>query len=93
MGNYKTKYGFKRERAPFIFTPDFAFIMGGRGSAKFNDFVKICCNAYNIVRKHSNVFINLFELVSFFFSKKVNVTELFYKPIDAFNRNSRAPIS
>jgi phosphatidylinositol kinase/protein kinase (PI-3 family) len=28
LGNYKKKFGFKRERAPFVFTPDFAYGKG-----------------------------------------------------------------
>jgi phosphatidylinositol-4,5-bisphosphate 3-kinase len=32
LGNFKKKFGFKRERAPFVLTPDHAFVMGGRGS-------------------------------------------------------------
>jgi phosphatidylinositol-4,5-bisphosphate 3-kinase len=32
LGNFKKKFGFKRERAPFVLTPDYAFVMGGRGS-------------------------------------------------------------
>lgn len=27
------------------------------------NFVELCCNAYNILRKNSNIFINLFSLV------------------------------
>jgi phosphatidylinositol kinase/protein kinase (PI-3 family) len=30
LGNYKKKFGIKRERAPFVFTPDFAYVMGGK---------------------------------------------------------------
>jgi phosphatidylinositol kinase/protein kinase (PI-3 family) len=32
LGNFKKKFGFKRERAPFVLTPDYAHVMGGRGS-------------------------------------------------------------
>jgi len=63
LGNYKKKFGFKRERAPFVFTPDFAFVMGGRDSSDFNLFIDLCCTAYNIVRKHASVFINLFAMM------------------------------
>ena len=27
MGNFKTKFGIKRERAPFFFTPDMQYVM------------------------------------------------------------------
>jgi hypothetical protein len=29
LGNYKSKFGVKREKAPFIFTPAFAHVLGG----------------------------------------------------------------
>jgi len=63
LGNYRKKFGFKRERAPFVFTPDFAYVMGGRDSKDFLKFVDICCKAYNVLRKHANVFINLFAMM------------------------------
>jgi phosphatidylinositol kinase/protein kinase (PI-3 family) len=39
LGNFKSKYGFKRERAPFVFTPQYAHVMGGAGSEQFEYFV------------------------------------------------------
>eukprot|EP01052_Picozoa_sp_SAG31_P004889 SAG31_NODE_208_length_20313_cov_6.143119_6_plen_100_part_00 len=32
LGNYKSKFGVKREKAPFIFTPAFAHVLGGYSS-------------------------------------------------------------
>jgi len=58
LGNYKKKFGFKRERAPFVFTPDFAYVMGGKDSKDFNRFVELFCKSYNILRRHANLFIN-----------------------------------
>lgn len=63
LGNYKKKFGVKRERAPFVFTPDFAYVMGGKDSQDFQKFLEICCNAYNILRKHASIFINLFAMM------------------------------
>jgi phosphatidylinositol-4,5-bisphosphate 3-kinase len=63
LGNFKTKFGIKRERAPFVLTPDFAYVMGGKGSPEFKEFVALCCKAYNVVRKHSNLFLNLFSMM------------------------------
>ena len=63
LGNFKTKFGFKRERAPFVLTPDMAYVMGGRESEGWIKFVNLCCVAYNMLRKHANVFINLFAMV------------------------------
>eukprot|EP00164_Ancoracysta_twista_P011145 GFYU01017067.1.p1 GENE.GFYU01017067.1~~GFYU01017067.1.p1 ORF type:complete len:263 (-),score=85.00 GFYU01017067.1:315-1064(-) len=67
LGNFKSKYGIRRERAPFVFTPDFAYVLGqgtsARDSQGFLQFVKTSCEAYNVVRKHSNLFIVLFTLM------------------------------
>eukprot|EP00697_Spironema_sp_BW2_P006825 gnl/Spiro4/20975_TR10223_c0_g1_i1.p1 gnl/Spiro4/20975_TR10223_c0_g1~~gnl/Spiro4/20975_TR10223_c0_g1_i1.p1 ORF type:complete len:585 (-),score=5.77 gnl/Spiro4/20975_TR10223_c0_g1_i1:8-1564(-) len=63
LGNFKKKFGIKRERAPFVFTPDFAYVMGGKDSQDFNKFVELCCSAYNILRKNANLFINLFAMM------------------------------
>merc|ERR1719240_2515056 len=45
LGNFKKKFGFKRERAPFVFTPDFAYALGDKGSEKFDKFVTVCSQA------------------------------------------------
>jgi len=53
-------------QAPFVLTPEFAHVMGGKGSPTFQKFCDLCCKAYNILRQHKNVFINLFAMVCFF---------------------------
>ena len=63
LGNYKEKFGFRRERAPFVFTPQYAAVLGGPKSEMYQRFVEVACNAYNILRKHSTMFINLFQMV------------------------------
>jgi len=63
LGNFKTKLGFKRERAPFVFTPDYATLLGGKDSPDFMAFIGLCCDAYNILRKSAAMFINLFALM------------------------------
>jgi phosphatidylinositol-4,5-bisphosphate 3-kinase len=63
LGNYKKKFGFKRERAPFVFTPQYANVLGGRKGKYFADFVELCGRAYNILRSQSDLFINLFQLM------------------------------
>ena len=30
LGNFKSKFGFRRERAPFVLTPDFAHVLGDK---------------------------------------------------------------
>ena len=63
LGNFKSKFGFKRERAPFVFTPDFAYALGDKGSVKFDKFVTVCSQAYNILRGNAHEFITLFSLM------------------------------
>jgi hypothetical protein len=63
LGNYKTKFGYKRERAPFVFTPDFAYVMGGKDAEPYKRFVATACRAYNIIRHHANLFISLFAMM------------------------------
>merc|ERR1711865_567714 len=53
----------KRERAPFVFTPAMAEVMGGKGSETFVRFENMCCDAFNILRTHGSLFLNLFILV------------------------------
>ena len=63
LGNFKSKFGIKRERAPFVFTPDFAYVLGDKGSDDFARFVDICGQAYNVLRANGHEFINLFQLM------------------------------
>ena len=63
LGNYKKKFGIKRERAPFVFTKQYANVLGGKKGKYYADFVDYCCRAYNILRTQSDLFINLFQLM------------------------------
>jgi phosphatidylinositol-4,5-bisphosphate 3-kinase len=63
LGNFKSKYGFKREKAPFVLTPQMAKAMGGRHSKGFALFTDYCCRAFNLIRKKSDHLISLFVLM------------------------------
>jgi hypothetical protein len=63
LGNFKTKFGFKRETAPFIFTPMYAYMMGGPNSPIYAHFVDIACEAFNVIRRQTNLLITLFMLM------------------------------
>ncbi|GAB1222713.1 hypothetical protein ENUP19_0121G0064 [Entamoeba nuttalli] len=63
LGNFKSKFGVKRERTPFKFTQHFANVLGGKGSPQFVKFEEICMNAFVIIRKHGPLFIYLFRLM------------------------------
>ena len=54
-----------RDRVPFVFTPDMAYVING-GEEKgenFQLFQDFCCSAYQELRKHSHLITNLLELV------------------------------
>eukprot|EP00004_Rigifila_ramosa_P017917 TRINITY_DN4410_c0_g1_i2.p1 TRINITY_DN4410_c0_g1~~TRINITY_DN4410_c0_g1_i2.p1 ORF type:complete len:1276 (-),score=331.80 TRINITY_DN4410_c0_g1_i2:61-3729(-) len=63
LGHFKSWKGIRRERAAFVLTPDFAFVMGGKDSAKFKWFTDLSCQSYNILRRHAHLFINLFMMM------------------------------
>src|SRR3989338_2855819 len=63
LGNYKKKFNIKRERAPFVFTRQYADVLGGRRSPVLKEFLQTCARAYNVLRKHAETFINLFQLM------------------------------
>lgn len=63
LGHFKSKYGVKRERTAFVFTKEMAAVMGGKNDKTFMEFVKLCCRAYNILRRHGHTLVNLFRLM------------------------------
>ena len=63
LGNFKSKFGVKRETSPFIFTPMYAYVLGGEKSPVYKHFVNVACTAYNIVRRSSHIIISLFALM------------------------------
>ena len=51
------------ERAPFVFTEEMAFVMGGKDGKYFKTFVEFCSSAYNLVRKNGFLLTNLFMIM------------------------------
>lgn len=66
LGNFKSKMGIKRERNPFVFSPEMAFVVSEDTSEKSFEYAKfegICCRAFNELRKQGNLIITLFTLM------------------------------
>ena len=62
LGNFKSKFGIKRERAPFLLTPDMAHVYSKKGMEE--DFRDFCKKAFNILRKNASRLMNLFIIMS-----------------------------
>eukprot|EP00040_Diaphanoeca_grandis_P031058 m.185002 g.185002 ORF g.185002 m.185002 type:complete len:1048 (-) comp32214_c7_seq1:67-3210(-) len=67
LGNFKSKFGIKRERVKFILTPDFVHIIcqgeKKEQSQRWLDFKEKCKKAYLIVRRRANLLINLLNMM------------------------------
>ncbi|KAJ8016533.1 hypothetical protein DPEC_G00008230 [Dallia pectoralis] len=66
LGNTKRFLGVNKERAPFVLTPDFLYVMGrikGRPSLYFQRFRDTCTQAYLSLRSHSRLLVTLFSLM------------------------------
>ena len=63
LGNTKKKFGVNRERAPFVLTPDFIYVMDRKDGARFKRCVKCCIEAYDVLRQHARLLIALFAMM------------------------------
>lgn len=46
-----------------VFTPEMAYVMGGRESEQFAKFEQLCCAAFGTLRTQGNTLVNLFSLM------------------------------
>ena len=53
LGNAQMFGSIKRDRVPFVLTPDMAYVInaGDKPSARFQKFTGLCCTAYNELRR------------------------------------------
>ena len=64
LGNFKSKFGIKREAAPFIFTKHFETVLGGAASGRrYREFQELCIRSFLILRRHTNLLLALFSLM------------------------------
>jgi phosphatidylinositol kinase/protein kinase (PI-3 family) len=63
LGNFKSKFGLRRERTPFVWTPQLAAVLGGEGAPAYARFEALACDAYNALRRHGRLLVSLFALM------------------------------
>ncbi|KAF6209139.1 hypothetical protein GE061_014883 [Apolygus lucorum] len=67
LGHFKEKFGFRRERVPFVLTNDFVHVINKgqqrREALEFQVFRKICEQAFLILRRHGNLILSLFAMM------------------------------
>ena len=97
LGHCQMFGSIKRDRAPFVLTPDMAYVInaGDKPTVRFQKFTDLCCAAYNELRKHSHLILSILSLVSqavSFVSLPSSLlslnTLLFLPPTDALKQSS-----
>ena len=63
LGNFKSKFGFKRERTFFVYSREMDYVINYKNKENFDTFQEYCCTAYNILRNHGNIIIELFLMM------------------------------
>ncbi|GAB5356900.1 hypothetical protein AAMO2058_000328200 [Amorphochlora amoebiformis] len=66
LGNFKSKFGIKRERTAFVFTPEMAYVMSGKkgtSSHGYKAFVDLAKDAFWVVRGNAVLWETLFLLM------------------------------
>ncbi|KAJ8396685.1 hypothetical protein AAFF_G00015230 [Aldrovandia affinis] len=66
LGHSQMFGSIKRDRAPFVLTSDMAYVINGgeRPTSRFQLFIDLCSQAYNLIRKHASLFLNLLSLMT-----------------------------
>jgi len=64
LGHFKTKYGIKRERSAFVWTPQMAAVLGGPGAPAYAKFVDLGTRAFLALRRHAALLVSLFALMA-----------------------------
>ncbi|RZF40704.1 hypothetical protein LSTR_LSTR007995 [Laodelphax striatellus] len=68
LGHFKEKFGFRRERVPFVLTHDFVHVINRGQQAKkealeFKSFQSLCERAFLILRQHGCLILSLFAMM------------------------------
>lgn len=68
LGHFKEKFGFRRERVPFVLTNDFVHVIN-KGQTKkghaveFQRFQSHCEQAFLVLRQHGGLILSLFAMM------------------------------
>ena len=82
LGHFKYKMGIKRERAPFVFTNQFKFVLDSSEGSKFDEFKNEFWKAYKVLREHSDVLVTLLRILIC-----TDIPELKEKDIEYLNQS------
>ncbi|XP_064480543.1 phosphatidylinositol 4-phosphate 3-kinase C2 domain-containing subunit alpha-like isoform X2 [Ornithodoros turicata] len=63
LGKAETLGGIRRDRAPVALTPDMVYVIRKNGSD--TQFIRLCCDAYNVLRRNAGVFLSLFKIMTY----------------------------
>ena len=63
LGNFKKKFGIKRERAPFVFTKQFQAVLGNEKSELYKEFKENLKKGYRILRKNQGTIVTLLRIL------------------------------
>lgn len=66
LGDAQTFVGIKRDRSPMLFTSDMFHVInqGKQANVLFQEFIEMCCRAFQIVRKNYHLILTLIELMT-----------------------------
>lgn len=68
LGHFKEKFGFRRERVPFVLAHDFVYIINkGKNlleeTDEFKTFKQLCEKAFLLLRSHGCLILSLFSMM------------------------------
>ena len=62
LGHFKKKFGFDREKGPFVFTAQYSHVLGGRKAKAHLEFEQTLCKFFAVMRNHCDLLISLLVL-------------------------------
>lgn len=65
LGDAQMMAGIRRDRAPFVFTADMAYVIneGDKPSKNYQFFVDLCCRCFSQVRQNGNFLLSLLSMM------------------------------